>query len=458
MELWTEYEGKTIDGAFPLTRLLRPEGGSAFFTTSNEAGLPRLIRLVESRLGEDDILSRWRGVAALDHPNILKLEEYGQVMVDETSLVYAVMEPVDANLGEIVRDQRLTVPETKQLASSLLSVLEALHSHGFIHQNLQPVNVVAVGEVVKLQCDCIREAPEGERGRQLKQRDVHDLATVLLQALAQEQTLEAASGHFPLPMPFDQIVPRAIRGEWGLTQIAAALDGTPIPQDNPTAVVLPGARTAARPHLFATEPAERIQPNLFEKTSPPDPVPAPEITEIPARNEKIQMDGFAPRIGPMAAIATVLIVLLLATLTGYLLSKRPAIPINVPRAASAPVTDTGTKTAGTSTANGADKIEAPVASVAPPAPQDKATDARDQWRVVAYTYLHEEQASRKAASLAEKDPKLHPEVFRPAGKGPYLVTLGGSMGKDDALALTRKVRREGFPRDTYAQNYTSTTH
>jgi len=38
MEIWTEYEGRTIDGAFPLTRLLRPEGSSAFFTTSNEAG------------------------------------------------------------------------------------------------------------------------------------------------------------------------------------------------------------------------------------------------------------------------------------------------------------------------------------------------------------------------------------------------------------------------------------
>ena len=93
MQLWAEYEGKTIDGAFPLTRLLRPEGSSAFFSTSNEDGLHRVIRLIESRADDDDILSRWRGVAALDHPNILKLEDFGQVVVDQTSLVYAVMEP-----------------------------------------------------------------------------------------------------------------------------------------------------------------------------------------------------------------------------------------------------------------------------------------------------------------------------------------------------------------------------
>src|SRR5277367_907228 len=247
MEIWTEYEGRTIDGAFPLTRLLRPEGSSAFFTTSNEAGLPRLIRLIESRSGEDDILSRWRGVAALDHPNILKLEEYGQVVIDETSLVYTVMEPVDANLGEIVSDQRLTLPDTRQIAASLSSVLEALHAHGFIHQHVRPVNVVAVGEVVKLQCDCICEAPEGQRGQQLKQRDVHDLAVVLLQALTQEQTLEAATSYLPLPAPFDQIVTRGIKGEWGLTQIAAALEGTSISQDTPAAVS-PDARVAAKPY------------------------------------------------------------------------------------------------------------------------------------------------------------------------------------------------------------------
>ena len=347
MEIWTEYEGRTIDGAFPLTRLLRPEGSSAFFTTSNEAGLPRLIRLIESRSDEDDILSRWRGVAALDHPNILKLEEYGQVVIDETSLVYAVMEPVDANLGEIVGDRRLTLPETRQIAASLSSVLEALHAHGFIHQHVQPVNVVAVGEVVKLQCDCICEAPEGERGRQLKQRDVHDLAVVLLQALTQEQTLEAASTHLPLPAPFDQVVTRGIRGEWGLTQIAAALEGASVPQDMPSVAVSPDARTAARPHRSSLERAEMIQPNLFEITSLPNQTPVSEVDEVSAKSEEIQWTEFVQRIGPMAAVATGLIVLLIVVLTWYLLSRRPAIPVSTPRAASAPAADTGAKDSAT---------------------------------------------------------------------------------------------------------------
>jgi eukaryotic-like serine/threonine-protein kinase len=479
MEVWTEYEGRTIDGAFPLTRLLRPEGSSAFFTTSNEAGLPRLIRLIESRSDEEDILSRWRGVAALDHPNILKLEEYGQVVIDETSLVYAVMEPVDANLGEIVRDQRLTLPETRQLAASLSSVLEALHAHGFLHQHVQPVNVVAVGEVVKLQCDCIREAPEGERGRQLKQRDVHDLAVVLLQALTQEQTLEAATSRLPLPAPFDQIVTRGIRGEWGLTQITAALEGTFTPQDTPSAAVSPDARIAARPRSSSPETAEILQPNLFEPASPPDQTqvseanevslnskdiemdrfaPLSEANEVLAKAEEIQMDRFAPRIGPMAAVAAGLIALLIVVLTWYLLSRRPTIPANTPKATFAPAADAGAKDSATATSNGRVESPANVAPVAAPIPQDKTASSPDQWRVIAYTYLHEAQADKKAATLAQKYPELQPEVFRPNGDGPYLVTVGGTMGKDEAFALTRRVRHEGLPHDTYAQNYRSSNH
>ena len=123
---------------------------------------------------------------------LLKLEDLGQVVVDDTSLVYAVMEPIEANLGDVLSEQRLTVPETTQIATSLLSVLGALHSQGFIHGNVHPLHVVAVDEVVKLQCDCIRDAPEGGHRQELKKQDVHDLAVLLLQALTQERTLEAA--------------------------------------------------------------------------------------------------------------------------------------------------------------------------------------------------------------------------------------------------------------------------
>src|SRR5271167_1700184 len=190
MDLWTEYEGRTIDGAFRLTKLIRPEGRSAFFSTSNGTGVPTVIRLIESHFDGDEILTRWRGMAALNHPNLVKLKSFGHQVVDETSLVYAVMEPVDANLAEIVLERRLTEEEAGELATSLLGAIGALHANGFVHEHVEAANVLAVGETIKLRSDCIRETPEGDEGSELKRWDVYDLSVVLLQALTQHKTLE----------------------------------------------------------------------------------------------------------------------------------------------------------------------------------------------------------------------------------------------------------------------------
>ncbi|MFP5204799.1 MAG: hypothetical protein ACLGSH_05550, partial [Acidobacteriota bacterium] len=77
MQLWTEYEGLTIEGAFSLKKLLLPEGRSAFFSTANGNGEPVLVRLIECHFDEEEILARWRSLGALGHPNFLRLEQFG---------------------------------------------------------------------------------------------------------------------------------------------------------------------------------------------------------------------------------------------------------------------------------------------------------------------------------------------------------------------------------------------
>jgi len=253
-------------------------------------------------------------------------------------------------------------------------------------------------------------------------------------------------------------VPRGIRGEWGLTQIAAALEGSSLPQDTPAAAASPDAHIAASPHRSSPEPAEMIQPNRFEITSPPDQTSASEVDEVSAKSEEIEMDRFAPRIGPMAAVATGLVVLLMVALTWYLQSRRAVTRVGTPKAASAPAATTGARNSSAATSSSTVENQSNVASVAASVPQDKAAGPRDQWRVIAYTYRYEAQADKKAATLAQKHPELQPEVFRPNGVDPYLVTVGGTMGKDEAFGLIRKVRHEGLPHDTYAQNYRSSDH
>jgi len=72
---------------------------------------------------------------------------------------------------------------------------------------------------------------------------------------------------------------------------------------------------------------------------------------------------------------------------------------------------------------------------------------------VAFTYNRQDQAQKKASSLALQHPGLAPAVFSPTGKAPWLVTIGGVLKRDAAYALARKAQSLGLPHDTYAQDY-----
>ncbi len=478
MELWTEYEGRTIDGAFPLKKLLLPEGRSAFFSTSNGKGVPTVIRLIASHFDEEEILARWRGVEALGHPNILKIEHYGQLVLDDTTVVYAVLEPVDASLAEVITGQRLTVAEARQLASSLASALDVLHMHGFVHEHVEPANVFAVGEVVKLRGDCIRETPEGERGLDAKRRDVHDLAAVLLRALAQAETLEVATRVQPLPAPFDEIVRNGLSGAWGLGQITAVLDAK-----GPAVSVTPSspATSTAIPVVERKDAAKAsIEPASGRDAPEPRPVKGKFVP--PTARPLFVMDGgrrSLPRV-KWLVVAAGLAVLLVFWLIWHIAHGRSAnqnvetqaSSIDSPAASSvnSPATaapgsgqagagpaSTGHAGTGQAGTNPAAKQAAAGPSAAGkkplPAQGNAGADVREQWRVVAFTYNHADQAQKKVETIAQQHADLHPEVFTPTGRAPYLVTVGGVMSRDQAFAFAQRVRGLGLPRDTYAQNY-----
>jgi hypothetical protein len=92
-------------------------------------------------------------------------------------------------------------------------------------------------------------------------------------------------------------------------------------------------------------------------------------------------------------------------------------------------------------------IVKPPASAAP-------SDGRSVWRVVAYTYRHQQQAADMVAEISSKHSDLGASVFNPGGKGSvYLVTLGGAMDRDQAMKMRDKAIRLGMPDDTYVQNF-----
>src|SRR5579875_2283603 len=193
MHLWTEYEGRTIAGAYTLGRLLRSEGRNGFFTTSDNTGHSAVIRLTEAHYDEDEQLRRWSQVAGVHQDNLIEIEQVGKTTFDGVPLTYALMEPDDANLGDVLKERPLTAAEATQVAKSVVAALSALHANGLVHEHVEPSNVLAVGEVVKLRSDCVRECvadvefntPEG--CAELRRRDIHALGMLLLQCLTLEK-------------------------------------------------------------------------------------------------------------------------------------------------------------------------------------------------------------------------------------------------------------------------------
>jgi hypothetical protein len=460
MDLWTEFEGVTIDSAFSLNKLLQTEGRSAFFSTFNAKGESVLIRLIECHFDEEEILARWRGVQTLGHPSILRIDRFGQFRIEEDDItaVYAVFERVDANLGEVLERGRLTTSDAAQIGVSIASALETLHAHGFVHEHVEPRNIFEVGESVKLRGDCIRETPEGQAGFDARRRDVHDLALVLMQVLLGMPQPSNTHRLPTLPAPFNDIVPNGMSGEWGLADVKAAL--APYKAFMAKLAATQGASAAATKTAFmaATAKARDLAANTFSSgtAAPPEPRREPPAWagskpaaraafpgHEPADFELANLVNSSPHIfRRWIAVGVFLVIVLFLgwTFTHFLFGKRGSTDAQpAPAAGSAVAPSHGP----------------PASSFQPTSEPPALSQGKTGWRVVAFTYNRKDQAQKKASSLAQKHPDLRPEVFSPTGRAPWLVTIGGVQQRDAAYALARKAPSLGLPRDTYAQNYTA---
>jgi serine/threonine protein kinase len=439
MHLWSEYEGRTIAEDFPLEKLLRSEGRSAFFSTSNGTGTPAIIRLIEAHFDEPEILARWNTISEIRQSNLITLRKFGQTEVDGTALLYAVMEPTDAALADILTDRALTVEETHQVASSLVPALQALHDKHLVHEHIEPANVLAIGETVKLRSDCIRDIPHEPgtpEAAALKAADVRDLCRLLRKSLTLQSDENTA---MPLPSPFGDIISNGMSGAWGLPQIAAALKS-------------PNIAPQARATKPAAKPPEPITPPVAAKPAPAAQQPTTSIPSALPHRVVTPIQSAPPRRGLWIAIAlgAFLLLLLAWRLLHSSETRQSAVPQTQTLAtvgkepSPSPAAPTP---AATSTA--------PVPTPYVPAPARSLAATPTQWRVVAYTYNKQSQAQAKVDSIAKKHSDLNPEVFNPYGHAPYLVTVGGSMTREQANALRQKAINAGLPHDTYTQNYSS---
>jgi hypothetical protein len=77
----------------------------------------------------------------------------GRCRLDETAMLYLVMEYAGEDLSQVLPERPLTETETSQMLPPVLSALRYLHGHGFVHGHLKPANIMAVDDQVKISSD-----------------------------------------------------------------------------------------------------------------------------------------------------------------------------------------------------------------------------------------------------------------------------------------------------------------
>jgi len=171
-EVWKTWEGRVVDGKFPLRRWLGGSEHSAVFLTERQGqgSEKAALKLIPADAGDaDHQLARWRAAARLSHPHLIRIFETGRCGM---TLLYVVMECAEEDLSQILPQRPLTSPEVADLLPPLLEALSYLHEKGFVHGRIRPSNVLAVGDQLKLSSDPIAASTDGRSRR--TQRDVYD--------------------------------------------------------------------------------------------------------------------------------------------------------------------------------------------------------------------------------------------------------------------------------------------
>jgi TonB family protein len=390
-ENWNEWEGRTVNGQFPLLRYLGgPDCCAVFLTERNEKeSLEKAaIKIVPASTDQAELLlARWRRAAELTHPHLVALYEMGRFEIGRVTFAYVVMESAEENLAQALSWRALTTDEAREMLACVLEVLAFLHAKGFVHGHIKPSNIMASGDQMKIASDGLvhdgeslefsgnqnpYDPPELASGNVSGPQasspagDVWSLGMTLVEALTQELPVWRADQQQDplvpqtLPQPFLDIarhcLARRPQDRWTVAQIAARLENRS---------VVPQVRTM--PRSIETTPLEARTP-MARTPEVRSPAPAPQPVIRPSRPPAKRPSYAVP-----LAIGFVLVVA--AILAGTKLLHRntdapqtPSSAVEEPMAPQAP-------------------IEAP--SQAPTSPQERSTDSF-------YSSLAHEERSPKA--------------------------------------------------------------
>jgi TonB family protein len=295
-EAWVALQGQVINGAFPLQRYLSgSEHTGVFLAESRRHRLPQVaIKLVHAIPARADAqLSRWLTADGLAHPHLIRIFEAGRCQLGGLQYLYAVMEYADQNLAELLDHRALTEEEVREMLVPTLSALAFLHERKYVHGQLKPSNIFAVGDQLKLASDTMRRAgesldaekgisvydpPEARGGSYWPAGDVWALGVALCEALTRNRPVGLHDGGRPVAFPrdfpavFREIVARCLsrrpHDRPSIAEIQAWQQGKQLRAPAPAAVPATTGEARGGPDAAANGPSrEAVSPDAARVAS-----------------------------------------------------------------------------------------------------------------------------------------------------------------------------------------------
>jgi serine/threonine protein kinase len=133
---------------FPQLEILEclGRGGMGVVYKARQKSLNRLVALkllAPERADDPQFAERFtreaQALAALNHPNIVAVYDFGQA----GGFYFLLMEFVDGvNLRQLLRAKRLTSKEALSIVPPVCEALQCAHDHGIVHRDIKPENLL----------------------------------------------------------------------------------------------------------------------------------------------------------------------------------------------------------------------------------------------------------------------------------------------------------------------------
>ena len=292
-ESFERWEGRIVDGRFPLQRYLGGSDHSAVFRTQKGAGdsSKAAIKLIPAGVADEKRLLQWEAVGKLMHPNLIGIFGAGGCELDGVAHLYVVEEYAEEDLSQILPERSLTVEEARGMLPPILLALQYVHEHGFVHGRIQPSNILAIGDRVKLSSDTLRipgeqnrsagaatayDPPEAATGAMSPAADVWQLGMTLTEVLTpripslDSQQKKQTALPDGIPQPFREIIEGCLQIDpakrWTVGQILDRLESDAPGAEQPRSPRVEAARLV--PPLIGAEAQSETVASALASSSP----------------------------------------------------------------------------------------------------------------------------------------------------------------------------------------------